>query len=43
MKKAILNAAIKLAGDMANISLKTIVVVYVAAKTLEHMGLLVQY
>lgn len=41
--KAATRAAIKLAGDLANIALKTLVIVYVAVETLEHIGILVKY
>tara|TARA_Y100000310_G_C20068371_1_gene528188 strand:- start:249 stop:392 length:144 start_codon:yes stop_codon:yes gene_type:complete len=47
MSKVLLKAAgkatVKLAGDLANMALKTIVVVYVAVETLEYIGILVKY
>jgi hypothetical protein len=42
VKRKILNSAVKLAGELANVALKTIVVVYVAISTLEQAGLLVK-
>ena len=41
--KEVRKSFIRLAGELANVALKTIVVVYVAIKTMEHIGILVQY
>ena len=43
LQKAIANSFIRIAGDLANIALKSVVVTAAAVKTLEFMGLLVKY
>lgn len=41
--KAIVNSIVRIAGDLANIALKSAAATAAAVKTLEFMGLLVKY
>ena len=43
IRKAIANSLIRIAGEMANIALKSVAATAAAVKTLEVMGLLVKY
>jgi len=43
LQKAIANSFVRIAGELSNIALKSIVVTVAAVKTLEFMGLLVKY
>jgi len=43
MRNAIFKSVLRLAGDLANIALKSTAATYAAVKTLELMGLLVKY
>jgi len=41
--KAVVNSLVRIAGELANVALKSVAVTAAAVKTLEFMGLLVKY
>jgi len=43
LSKAIVKSFVRLAGELANVGLKSMVAVFAAVKTLEFLGILVKY
>ena len=42
-KELILRSALRIAGDLSSVALKTMVVVYTSVLVLEHLNILVRY